>query len=188
MARSSSANSGCLGLFVLLLPFFWVYDKCTGGDARRAEEAQRETDRRSNAHFAKLADERRKLDAEAERKALLAKAAADLREQKKAALAAWKPVQRVQALQACLKHDCPDGVPDAMALIEAAKTEPEKKQLRAVKTQIEAAQARAEKAAVRADASLRCCDGTDSPSCTCGQGSKRGCCSRHGGVCGCSAD
>lgn len=29
----------------------------------------------------------------------------------------------------------------------------------------------------------RCCDGTTSPSCGCGGG--RGCCSRHGGVCGC---
>lgn len=31
---------------------------------------------------------------------------------------------------------------------------------------------------------LRCCDGSVSPSCSCG-GSHRGCCSRHGGVCGC---
>jgi hypothetical protein len=29
----------------------------------------------------------------------------------------------------------------------------------------------------------KCCDGTLSPSCGCGGG--RGCCSRHGGVCGC---
>lgn len=29
----------------------------------------------------------------------------------------------------------------------------------------------------------RCCDGTLSPTCGCGGG--RGCCSRHGGVCGC---
>lgn len=31
---------------------------------------------------------------------------------------------------------------------------------------------------------LQCCDGTLSPSCVCG-GSRRGCCSHHGGVCGC---
>jgi hypothetical protein len=31
---------------------------------------------------------------------------------------------------------------------------------------------------------LQCCDGTVSPSCSCG-GSHRGCCSHHGGVCGC---
>jgi hypothetical protein len=32
--------------------------------------------------------------------------------------------------------------------------------------------------------SIRCCDGTLSPSCMCGA-SRRGCCSHHGGVCGC---
>ena len=31
---------------------------------------------------------------------------------------------------------------------------------------------------------LRCCDGTQSPTCLCA-GSHRGCCSHHGGVCGC---
>jgi len=36
-------------------------------------------------------------------------------------------------------------------------------------------------------APLRCRDGTLSPSCICG-GSRRGCCSHHGGVAGCSAD
>ncbi len=32
--------------------------------------------------------------------------------------------------------------------------------------------------------SVKCCDGSISPSCTCG-GKTRGCCSRHGGICGC---
>ncbi len=32
--------------------------------------------------------------------------------------------------------------------------------------------------------SIKCCDGTLSPTCVCG-GSRRGCCSHHGGVCGC---
>ena len=35
-------------------------------------------------------------------------------------------------------------------------------------------------------APLRCRDGSYSPTCTCGGGSRRGCCSRHGGVAGCS--
>lgn len=47
--------------------------------------------------------------------------------------------------------------------------------------------AKTENSRDRATAPLRCCDGTNSSSCTCG-GSRRGCCSRHGGVCGCSAD
>lgn len=55
------------------------------------------------------------------------------------------------------------------------------------------AQARAEKrrlaeeerrARQREPRSLRCCDGTLSPTCLCG-GPRRGCCSHHGGVCGC---
>jgi hypothetical protein len=36
----------------------------------------------------------------------------------------------------------------------------------------------------RAPSGLRCCDGSLSPSCSC-SGSHRGCCSHHGGVCGC---
>lgn len=37
---------------------------------------------------------------------------------------------------------------------------------------------------LQATKKLKCCDGTLSPSCVCG-GPKRGCCSHHGGVCGC---
>jgi hypothetical protein len=47
----------------------------------------------------------------------------------------------------------------------------------------EAAQRAAERRS-RAYRSLRCRDGTLSPTCTCG-GSRRGCCSHHGGVAGC---
>jgi hypothetical protein len=32
---------------------------------------------------------------------------------------------------------------------------------------------------------LVCCDGMTSPTCECSRGSRRGCCSHHGGVCGC---
>jgi hypothetical protein len=39
-----------------------------------------------------------------------------------------------------------------------------------------------------ANAPLLCNDGTLSPSCVCGQSSRRGCCSWHGGVGGCSRD
>jgi len=50
--------------------------------------------------------------------------------------------------------------------------------------QREREQARRERAEQAANRGLRCCDGTSSPSCSC-SGSHRGCCSRHGGVCGC---
>lgn len=48
----------------------------------------------------------------------------------------------------------------------------------------EARERRRQEAAERREAyrPLRCCDGTPSPSCTAG-GSRRGCCSHHGGVC-----
>jgi hypothetical protein len=54
----------------------------------------------------------------------------------------------------------------------------------------EEAARRAKEAAIRRwqYAPLRCRDGTLSPSCICGQGSKRGCCSHHGGVAGCSQE
>ncbi len=32
---------------------------------------------------------------------------------------------------------------------------------------------------------IRCCDGSSSPTCTCNRSNRRGCCSHHGGICGC---
>lgn len=46
---------------------------------------------------------------------------------------------------------------------------------------------RASNASAGGPQAIRCCDGTLSPSCVCG-GSRRGCCSHHGGVCGCAGD
>lgn len=187
MARAKGGNAGCLGLFVIFLPFWWAYDKCTGGDERRAAERIQAESAETARQASYLADRQRAARVELEQKAAKERAAAALREAQKVQLATWKPAQRAQALQQCLKDECPEGVPDGAAVIEAAKSEPERKQLRALKAQLERAQARAEKAAQRANASLRCCDGSDSPSCTCGN-PRRGCCSHHGGVCGCSAD
>jgi hypothetical protein len=80
----------------------------------------------------------------------------------------------------------------SVAALESARVKREAEgarqaQLRAER-QATAARAR-EVASMRAwqMAPLRCRDGTLSPSCVCGQGSKRGCCSHHGGVAGCSA-
>lgn len=46
-------------------------------------------------------------------------------------------------------------------------------------------EARAECRARKQNASLRCCDGSLSPTCECYRSSHRGCCSHHGGICGC---
>lgn len=42
-----------------------------------------------------------------------------------------------------------------------------------------------EREAVRESRMVRCCDGMLSPSCRCRRPSHRGCCSHHGGMCGC---
>lgn len=51
----------------------------------------------------------------------------------------------------------------------------------------EAREQQAERAAAAREASSRiaCCDGTLSPSCLCSRSNRRGCCSHHGGICGC---
>jgi hypothetical protein len=63
----------------------------------------------------------------------------------------------------------------ARALAEAQKAK-----LRLAKLKQQESAAREREASKR----LMCCDGTASPSCSC-YGSHRGCCSHHGGVCGC---
>jgi hypothetical protein len=187
MAKGKGGNVGCLGLFIVMLPFWWAYDKCTGGDERRAQEKIVAETQEVARQAAAAAQVRRVAQARAEQEAALAAAKVEVRRGQLAQLAAWKPYQRSQALAQCFKSECPDGVPDEAALLESAKSDAERKQLSAMKGQLEKAQERAEKAASRSSAALRCCDGSLSPKCTCG-GGRRGCCSRHGGVCGCSAD
>lgn len=54
------------------------------------------------------------------------------------------------------------------------------------KRNADSAQAFREEAAKHPDPpALKCCDGSESDSCVCG-GPRRGCCSHHGGVCGCT--
>lgn len=44
---------------------------------------------------------------------------------------------------------------------------------------------REEREAFRETRMVMCCDGATSPTCTCRRASHRGCCSHHGGMCGC---
>ncbi|KYF91870.1 hypothetical protein BE20_13485 [Sorangium cellulosum] len=80
--------------------------------------------------------------------------------------------------------------PDVDAGVEQARQRREEEERRRQQMK-EAAEERLqemkEAAEERRQASLRvqCCDGTISPSCLCGRSSYRGCCSHHGGVCGC---
>jgi hypothetical protein len=58
---------------------------------------------------------------------------------------------------------------------------------RARQREAEAKKLRDEITKFGAGAPLLCCDGTTSPTCTCGA-SRDGCCERHRGVCGCAAE
>lgn len=176
MAKRGNSNAGCAGLLVLLLPV-WLYLKVCGHSDQEHVQAEIERTNQENARAAQRQQRAQQAAAQAAAKKTQEE---DARAAKRAELAALQPYQRVQIVQQCAKDECPDGTPNADVVIEAAKTPAERKQLQALNDRIEKAQE-------RLSASLRCCDGTASDSCTCGN-PHRGCCSRHGGVCGCSAD
>ena len=70
---------------------------------------------------------------------------------------------------------------------QEARTEKARALAEAQKAKLRLAKLKQQESAVRereASKRLMCCDGTASPSCSC-YGSHRGCCSHHGGVCGC---
>ncbi len=181
MSKRSSAGAGCLGAVLLLLPVFWLLDECSGESDRRAlriaqEEARREAE---SARLAAVAEARE--EEERQRKLQEARAKAEARAALVSSLASLKPHQRIAAVRSCVSDpsSCPGGAGPELVL-EAAKTSAERKQLQATYDRLDRAKR-------RPFAAFRCCDGTDSPSCTC-ENRKRGCCSHHGGVCGCSAD
>lgn len=92
-----------------------------------------------------------------------------------------QPWQRSAAILKCSREsDCLGGTSEPSAILESAKTAIERSTL-------QAAYDRSQAAIARAQSPLFCCDGEFSPSCTCGA-PHGGCCSHHGGVCGCSAD
>jgi hypothetical protein len=98
------------------------------------------------------------------------------------------PNARSTLLVKCIRDDdCPLGYRSPDLFLAAAGSKSERSRLEATVTQFAKARERAERAEIRAGAPLLCCDGMPSPTCKCGN-PKRGCCSHHGGVCGCSAD
>lgn len=94
---------------------------------------------------------------------------------------ALKPGQRLAAILRCSRaSECIGGTSDPTPTLQGATTPAERATL-------QQAYDRSQAAIARADAPLSCCDGSFSPSCTCGS-PRSGCCSHHRGVCGCSAD
>jgi hypothetical protein len=104
-----------------------------------------------------------------------------------------QPLGELNALRALGKKQvqsiesaCASAAAQETARIKEAERAAKAAQLRAER-EAQAAERRYERAVEAwAMAPLRCGDGTSSPSCVCGQSSRRGCCSHHGGVSGCS--
>lgn len=105
------------------------------------------------------------------------KATAMMREAMTVRLGRATPQERAAELRKCFSADgcSPDVDPEVVVSATANSTE---------RQRLQATIDRIEKARRRASAPLLCCDGSFSPSCTCG-GPHRGCCSHHQGVCGC---
>lgn len=181
MARNSVPNwmvwvTLGVPLFLLWRCSVW-WDELGEGQKKREQNAawQREFD----AANARARDEQARVTRIAE-EAERARLASERAAAKLAELKTLTAGRRAQLLQKCASElECPFGN-DPDLLYEAAKSSTERLQLERTYTAIR-------KAIDRADAPLLCCDGDLSPTCTCGH-PKRGCCSHHGGVCGCSAD
>jgi membrane protein involved in colicin uptake len=190
MARASpkdtASGCGCLSVIGLILISF--HSMCSSTkSAPTAEPAGMQERAEETATL------QRRTELEAKERAENARRKAAERAQEVADVAAWTPAKRLQAIASC--HDeqkvC---VPAVDVVFAAAPNDIERAALRNADLRYEAAKKRKEaqreaaesaREAASQNAPLLCCDGTASPSCTCG-GSHRGCCSHHGGVCGCT--
>ena len=161
---------GCLAVVAL-----FVANALSEGDKRDAAEAEEARQQAGKLEREYAEGEQRKIRAiEVEKRRRAAERAEAILE-----LTALSPAQRMRAILSCsTKSECPGG--DASAVLEAASSPAERARL-------SSAYDRSEAAIARANAPLACCDGSFSPTCTCGS-PRRGCCSKHQGVCGCSAD
>jgi hypothetical protein len=141
---------------------------------------------------------RQKRIAEENEKAAQAKAAHDALVAKYAAMKPWeraaavgricspsmqcKPPKEHRTVDEILRSDddcCPSE--ELAALVDSVRGTPEEGRLRAA---TDAAKKRHDAAVKDAQRSAKCCDGTLSDSCLC-RDIHQGCCSHHGGVCGC---
>lgn len=174
----AGGGSGALVLIVWLGGFVIACN-----DSKEFEELRT----REQALQIKLAAELRER-VDADRKRQQAKADAEKRQhhgRAVAKLAELKPWDRAAQLATCARGEtkCPENQgPDVF--LEAATNDGERARLNEVwrlNRRAQEANAPAENLEGR---SVKCCDGTRSPSCTCG-GPVRDCCSRHRGVCGC---
>lgn len=167
---------------VLMVAPLWFLRACAGSwdehsakvEREKAEEELRQAaEQRASERAERAAAIRRAQEAEEKRLA-----EERLQQEQADAAAKMTPSQRRLAFTRCVQRDECDLPADV--LLASAKTQSEAKGLEATRDRIVAQRE-------WASAPLLCADGTTSPSCTCGA-RRRGCCSHHGGVVGCSAN
>lgn len=158
-----------------LAAWWWLRGVSRDADvADAARAATRERERAANA--ARSAEEARR--------AAEAAVAVEVAAQREAARVAALPLAPRRAALVSLCGPRADDACDEATLARVWRAAPASSavavhaDLRAVKSRHDAAEIAATPRAVR------CCDGETSPTCVCGR-SGRGCCSHHGGICGC---
>lgn len=167
---------------VLMVAPLWFLRACAGSWDEHSAKVEREkierelreaAEQRAHEREERAAAIRRAREKEEKRLAL-----ERLQQEQADAAAKMTQSQRRIAFTRCVQRDECD-LPAAV-LLASAKSQREARGLEVTRDRIVAQQE-------WASAPLLCADGTTSPSCTCGA-PRRGCCSHHGGVVGCSAN
>jgi hypothetical protein len=194
---------GATGLVSMIL---WTRG-CVGAagqedERRRAAAIESE---RVAAERQREVDQKRAREAEEERR--LSQETRERKERELTRLRGIGAAGRAAAMQDCVQNArCPEPN-DSALILEAAQSQSERRQLIALQDRLNARRAALAVTTPRepgvgprstgqrgspasgsessgGSGRVKCCDGTLSPSCSCGR-SLRGCCSHHGGVCGC---
>jgi len=188
---------GCVALVGLFLWGFSALKGCACNVSpeemeRRAAEVRRQQ-RDATAAAKAVADQEANQRIDDQIRAVKAKQMAEAQrlERRRTLYATLTGPERERSLRDACPVDIEEDEETAGLTIESAATEAERSRLTAIRRQLEAAHARkvaadeakrkAEAAAARARG-VCCCDGSVSPTCTTVH---QGCCSHHGGVCGC---
>lgn len=153
-------------------------------EQRSREDAERRAIEREQVERAKAeaaeAEEKRRAEQKAAWRAEQDARAAKRREDELRYFRLVGPVAREKELRACLAErlSCPDLLLTLLEVVDAG----ERQKLLSLNERL--LQQSFNSAPTPPRGSILCCDGTVSDSCVCG-GRLQGCCSSHGGVCGC---
>lgn len=189
LAAKAQRNQGFTA-FVLVAPvalFAWgvvvgVQDREAAAREANARALQEMADgeRRRTLREAQAAAERRRVETEQRRVA-----------EDRAVEARRTPQERINLAAAILAENAAvhDRVCRARTMLApVGRGSPDLLGLRDVRRQLrrlESEDLRATREDARGSRMIRCCDGEVSPTCECSRSNRRGCCSWHGGICGC---